>query len=669
MSAAWDALVLQHSARWIVTLDQTAREELHGWTADGAAYWVTLAPYTHPATLPKAGGGTWLSRGLYRIVTGASEGTTTGTTALTVKTNKADVQANAGSCWYDEANEKLYVRTSGSVHPDTLSAMYADFTLRFATESVNVAGEVPYRGLLDGSSLPAVFAERPNLLLATVVSTEGDVSFSNGDGLFDYLAERYVWEQGTATLKIGGAGFALSDYITLAVSQVSRPMTSGDLSAKLQLSARANALGSILQRTYRDSDNYGYSGPLEPAFNYLYSYYMPLFWGRVYNVPLTQYASEVVGQSKFFACDRFMKRPTVSAVYAVEKATGVRTILTEFTDYYNAPFVPDEWRIDIVTSAWSPDTYTFTADLDYRAGASMTYPQAGAILQDALELLGFMTAQINSTTFDAADALAPALLGVYIPGGPSSVIGDRVTGSDLATLLARSTLGDLQFDTDGRARLDPWDPSFDLDTVLTLHEPDILSWRPVETVTAHPTAKVQVFYKKEIGLGPDGVDRFAESVQDSSGEAAARLKKGETESVETALVDDADATPHAARLRLINDRQPLEWSLKTGAKLMDRRVGDKVRVVRPRGETLSGSFDRVLEIVKLTKQLATMECEATLGNMRGLGERVKRAAPSGGAAWSSATSDERRAYAYACDPTTGCVDTADPTTFQQAVSW
>jgi protein involved in polysaccharide export with SLBB domain len=154
----------------------------------------------------------------------------------------------------------------------------------------------------------------------------------------------------------------------------------------------------------------------------------------------------------------------------------------------------------------------------------------------------------------------------------------------------------------------------------------------------------------------------------SLGEARYRLDAETTEPIETCLADEADAFVLAHRLQLIGSNLPIEIEIEDGPLLLTYSPGDKIRIQRDRGPSLTGSFDQPMEIERISKSIADVAVQATVSNMRGLGPVVKRAAPDGTPDWASASDDDTMQYAYATDDN-GFVVTGDGTTFRQAVPW
>lgn len=637
-SAAYLALLDQANANWKMLALITVREGLKGWTSAGSgAYSIAWDPYTHPTALRS-------DRGLYRQLLAVYENGT----ALTLRASLAAVQANPGSYYYDEATETLYVETSGSVSPDTLALLQTVFFVRVATEPVHFSGIPPFDAQIDEQAAPSIRMERPELLRGIIAFPSGDLSLQNADGFWDYPAAKWLWPNGTIEFKLGGEDLGYSDYETVAVMQIAREPSAGDVVATFQLRARSNATDrafpqSLLQNLY------GYAAGL--------GRYMPMFWGSVVDAPCQR--SHQTSGARVFWCvvDGILMNTgplTVSNVYKVERGTGIRTALVDGVDYWPIPSGSLRHGIEVDIAI---DAETYDVIGTFERGAPNT---CGAVAKNILELCGVPSALIDTSSFTQADADNPAPLGLYVSGG--SDVEVFTTGTELLNILERSCLLSVFIAPTGLWTARVWDPSFDWSALLRRTDADLFSCRHEPDVTKAASANISVRFGKSQYAGTWQVQTTTRD------EARYRLDADTTEPIETCLANDADAAVLANRLQLVGSNLPIEIAIEDGPQLLTYSPGDKVRVQRDRGPSLTGLFDQPMEIESISKSIADVAVRATVSNMRGLGPIVKRAAPDAAPAWASATGDDKMAYAYATDDN-GFVVTGDGTTYRQALPW
>jgi len=637
--ATW--LAAQATSR-IVLVELEPSEALIGWASEGSgAYSVAWSPYTHQQTAAPV-------LGVYREFVEAREDGT----ALTARASVAAVKANAGSYWYDEATTTLYVKTSGGVNPDTLALVEAVFRVRVSSEPVNFSGQPPYDAQIDGSQLPSLEVERATPLVGISTLTSGSLSLVNANGFWDIPSVAWLWTNRKATIRIGGGAMTYSDFQKVAVLQIARPPAAKNDVCVFQLRARANALTrSFPQHTY--ADGYGFVSSDSP----LHGQYMPMWWGTVYDAPLTPLTSigltGFAGKTRCNAIDPAIATASTGITFleirAYPKAGGAAVVVTNYLYGLGNEFVD-------LDAALSEDDYDFRADMALAVVLTDTarYRTYGQIAPQVLGFCGIPSTEIDAAAFAALDVDAPQPLGIYVPGGATSDPAVLVQGADLLDRLGRSVLASLMLGTDGLWTARVFDPSFDFLNLTTLDETSLFSFAPVDAIGDPQISEARVTYRPRIGAGT------AAELTRSSTRAQAALNGANSLPVDTALVDDADAAVLAARLVQIGQAQPLELAALTPPDLMAALPGDKYRLRRTRGPSLTGVLDLVVEVVSISKRLSDMTVDVVLGNQQGLGETIKRVAPNGTPVYGSATSDQRRAYAFA-----GTLVNNQP----QAVAW
>lgn len=139
--------------------------------------------------------------------------------ALTQRSSIATVQANPGSFWHDTSAGKLYVSMSDSGTPAD-NIVVGDFTLYWSGGHPRRGGAVVFNGNvyyphLDAESLPRVKMQTADPYFGTAITSAGTISLMNDGGGFDVLAVRYVWQDRSITIKLGGDDLPYSEYATI----------------------------------------------------------------------------------------------------------------------------------------------------------------------------------------------------------------------------------------------------------------------------------------------------------------------------------------------------------------------------------------------------------------------------------------------------------------------
>jgi hypothetical protein len=653
----YDEWIDEPSAQRVILADVQAAQPLRGWTFDSATavYRLAYDPFSHPTTVRT-------DRGLYRGLDAVWENGV----ALTVRASLALVQANASSYFFDEPNQTLYVRTSGSVNPDTVASILAIFHVCVATEPVHFAGQRPYDAQLSADDLPSLLTEQADPLLGVNVYPSGSLSLANADGFWDTLTAQsfsgttgWLFENFTVTFRIGGDALAFSDYQALPPMQIARPPAASVDTCVFQLRSLSNALGTAFpQHTWDQWD------PTSAQAQNIQGQYMPMLFGYGFDLPMTyQNSGGSFGfENTYLSVDPILlatKGMIITVVYARPMGGGARQVVPT-TDYNPSPFSS---RVDIDETNWPHADWTFSCD-GYTADSFSTFlpvwTTAGAMLTEILALSGIPAAQINTSALTALDTSRPQRLGIYVPGGAD--VSSFTSAQDLINLIERSLRISIQASQSFTYDVSVWDPSFDLADTTVLDETEILSLSVDDQVSEPRASSVTVRYAHNITQ-----DNWLTATS-SSTEAAVTLGTANSLTIDTCLVDAHDAAVAADRA-LITARLPtLKLDITTGPRLFTAIAWQKFRVSMSRGPSTSAAFDQVLEVLTLNKRLADFTVDATLGNMRGLGESARVVGPAGGAAWASASADARRQYAFVTSSPLKRADPSDPASFRPGVA-
>ena len=671
-AAAYLALLPKSAVQWDVLVEIVIRMELRGdWTSEGSGdYSRDFSLYTHPATER-------LDLGLYKGL----DFVYADTTALTSRASVAAVKAAAEGYFYDAAAGKLHIKITGGNSPDLTALVTAWGTIRLATSPIHFSDQPPYDAQLTGEQLPTLRQDRPDLLRGISTFPDGNLTIQNADGFWDYLAgPLFHWINNAVTFRLMGDGLLYGETETFGVMQIAKPPTPGTDTCVIQLRSRSNALARTFpQHTFADWDLAVFHD------SDIGGHYMPNAWGYVYDAPLYSYipnGGSFGFENRYLTVDPLqwsggVGTVVVSALYAYPIGGGARQTVPT-TDYLY-PLANAEVWID--ETNWPHASYDFTADFYTATNIADLTPiwhtcgaAAKAIISGsgAVTGAGVPAAEVDAASFAQADSDNPATIGVYAPGGPFTSVA--VTAADLIDSPARpsitkSTFCQVYIGPTGLWKAQVWDPSFAaIDTLTKLTETDLFAFDPVPVVTEGLVPTVVVGYVQQQMRGT------STTTSATSTKASVALDSSEAERVETCLKDSLDAERHAARLQMVSSNPVQQYRIVTGPVLMNASVGDKVRLVRTRGPAAptafgEDDFDVVVEIESITKRLADMQVECIVGNMRGLGESIRRVAPDGTADWASASVTERRSYAYAHDDATERVDTADPKTYRWSLTW
>jgi hypothetical protein len=604
-SSAYKAWVDAQSASRIVVIEFQPAEALTTWAATGGAtpniYETAFSIFAETDRIPG---------GIYRRLDSVEENGD----PLTVRASLALVNSNAGSWRYE--NGKIYVRTTGSVNPTTVSSITAVFTIFVGTESFDIVGGELYEGRI-AAQLPQIEATVDTLYGAKILAS-GDVSLPNGDGLFDRLSKKWAWHGRYASIFLGGRELAFGDFEPVARMVVDQVLPN-DQECRIVLQDEQDVLESFLPtRTFTREEN-------PNAGDDTIGTYVPLLYGEVLGIS-PPCIDRTPGATVFLAGD-----PTVQTLTAVWNVRAIENGLTvglslgdDYTVNLSACTVTVT-RVDLV------DTTLF---IDARGPASVA--TMADLLRELLLVLGTPAADIDTATFTAAGVIYPEPFGLWIQNGqPASDYVTRIEASMIAALVRnREGLWTLLLDDVGASVADL--PQF--------FDEDFKTWAPNNGGEAQVSeVRVRFDYR------PAGDTTSEASASD--GPTRYTQKAPQSWSLTSVLRHRGDALRLAQQylVRLKNRPIHIDFS-ETGLTMMTSTAFTAVRVTRERAPSTTGAYDdRVMFIGRLAKLLSPPQADGTLIDRPDVAEMYGRAkdwASDSIPSWGSSSGAERLQYAY-----------------------
>lgn len=639
MTVAYDAFIASHTQAAVVLAEVQPMERLGAWTAAGGGLTNTwYAAYSTQALTA------FVSGGIYRRLDAVKQNAT----ALTSRASAALVDANPGSYFHELASNRIYVHTTGSVHPDTVALVGAWFTLFFSTVAVSFSDQPGYWPILT-DPLPAFVAEKPDPLFGASVSEDGALTLLNGDGLFDEASRRWDWRNKTVTLKHGGTSLAYSDFATVATSRINSIQVDDDV-AILRLETQSGQLSRQLPPRIVSE---AFSGEVteEAAMGMP----LPLLFGDMADVPLILIqrntgVSDVYGAIE--TSDLSLSEPIFGTIYAIERATGTRTTLVETTDYVAGPlgFI----TIEVTNSDYFHETHDLRADIVL---PNLSGRKLGEAVKRILLLCGERTVNIDEGALAALDNAAVHYVPIL-----SRYVKDPVSALDLIRELEQSRLAQVYITTAGLWSCRILDPSLP-STVTSLVDADFAEWSvqdsgPVEFATVLNEVRVRYSHNPS--------DDSWQEVSNSDSTTQYANETSDSHRITSWLTTEADARVLAQRTRFLRSTIPavIEFE-ERGASLLGASVGDMVRVTRARAPNArTGTYDaHLLQLTAITKDLSGPTVSGTVNDFDGQADRIFRLAPSGSTlAWSTATAEEKALYGFLSDSSFDYLDGNDPVT-------
>jgi len=550
---------------------------------------------------------------------------------LAAKNSVSEVQATAGSWFYDFYKRKIYVHCFDNDDLSNSSTTVVILVLcwkNFSTDNVIFKGR-PYKALVRQDSLPS-------LDLAVDDIVEGSYKFSFGsfrminDGWFDKASEEYVWLNRKVVMRIGGEALPYEEYQLFFVGRVSDFYVSDE---EVIFTVKDIRVGTYAQI---------------PVDHYWLSNYpnMPeefdgrpiaLFYGEKENVvPVCidaddQYTSVATGNNKgdtTFVVQGAIKvgtpasgrivvvgAPTEAYSYSswsgstFNLAAGV-TLQRDYTDLCKVYVVgTNRWKfagrkikeaqVKKNGKALNPAT-DYTMDLntaefvlkvsfDALSGDYLTIDGGGFvdesnnlivkgadIAKDILKTeLGYIDDDLDLPSFEATNSVRTAPLAIFLDTDESSREVLQTIGRSIVAFFSPTEGGKLSFEA--------YEPTVPLGT-LELFDPDYKDWK-VKKDDSFVRDKVRVLYDRDPKSGSYKV------VERNNYEVLYKYGVRDTLALKTYLKNKADAENICEGLRDMVSTPITIAETSVGIKGFGLFPTRKVKMTRERGADISGQFD------------------------------------------------------------------------------
>jgi hypothetical protein len=640
----------------VVLCELEPTRTLTGFALVGGSY-----PTTYGVACPRQVLADVVPGGLYAPVIAVWEDAT----ALAAAADLAAVEATAGSYWWDEANEVLYVHTAGGTDPADATLMQVGVRLHLANAPIVLeqtpgtpATAVYYLPWLT-NELPRIQRRVEDLLSGSMVVPGGSVSFVNGHGAwFSLVAPDGVWNWKNKTVRfvIGGSydGQALTraQYQTVATMLV-EDVAATELACTFSLQPRQRFAEIEVPVTPYFEDDYPNLGDGVRGTRKWIGY------GRAIIPPdLTDTSSHGVYT---IADSAFQTLFALHAVWAVEKSTGARTLLTEGVHYSKDLTA---CTVTVTSGTYAHANYSLAVDVTGKPDGAGSYLRTyGPIVADLLEtFLGVDAADRDSAAFVTAAAEADAEIALWIKA-PRSLASILTTSEPELGSLGRSVMGAVQQTVGGLWTVRIWNPHVDAITT---------SLRQADFARFAPTPKLKTTYSSvRVHYGYDHTRQQWSVVEVTDPVTQYRTASRDRLDIFTFLVAGASATTIAQRYLLLAGAVTVEAEFsERGARLAALEAGDKAFISYAPAPTVAGVYESApFEILASELTLAPrLNVTGRLGNLRGLGGRVGRWMDSSAPDYSTATESERLASGFWCD-TAGLADSGDPASAGRSLWW
>jgi len=594
-------------------------------------------------------------RKLYRDLTRILENGT----AYSKQTSIANVDANAGSYYFDEAASKIYVRCSDSGTADRASIWIVPYFKIYLASGLGKDGRgkifngIYYEPIFAADQLAAITNEQTDFLAGGGLSFGGlELKVANPLRFFDKLWSAWSWKNAAVWLYHGGEDLPLTEYALIYAGTIREeawlgPAVTFDTANYLELLKRNVPVNPCFGAAVRQED---LGKPL------------PLLFGEVFGIsPLCTKTTPTNATEWTIADPAFQTLKQVVAVYDAGTVVSAGSYTVDLT---NCKITFSSYTPTGTVSVWAKGAKI--SDIPGESSTDLLENAADVVRFFLKRILGLGDSQINTAAFTAAKA---ALADLPV----CKLVRFRRNLATYITELERSTLSVLYQDNDGKIGLAVFDPFFV--PVDTIADEELAVFKQTS-----PAAKlysgVKVYYnprpfdRPESG-GVEGEDDAFDVVEGLN--TGSRYLDGSAATFRRIISWLKTATAAAAlrdRVLFLTNQAPIELGLEvTGGKLFRRRPGDLLAITRTKAPSSSGRMEaQIFQILSIEKRLAENRVTLKLDNLKGTAYRVGMWCIDAAPDWASASEQQRLEQGFWTNDD-GLVVPGDWTTAEKSVWW
>lgn len=594
-------------------------------------------------------------RKIYRDLTRILENGTT----YAEQTSIANVDANAGSYYFDEAASKIYVRCSDSGAADRASIWIVPYFKIYLASGIGKDGRgkifngIYYEPIFSADQLAAITNEQTDFLAGGGLSFGGlELKVANPLRFFDKLWSAWSWKNAAVWLYHGGEDLPLTEYALIYAGTIREeawlgPAVTFDTANYLELLKRNVPVNPCFGSAVRQED---LGKPL------------PLLFGEVFGIsPLCTNTAPANATEWTIADPAFQ---TLKQVVAVYDAGAVVSAGSYTVDLTNCKITFSSYTPTGEVTVWAKGAKI--SDIPGESSTDLLENAADVVRFFLKRILGLGDSQINTAAFTAAKA---ALADLPV----CKLVRFRRNLATYITELERSTLSVLYQDNDGKIGLAAFDPFFSAaDTLANEELGDYKQTSPADKLYAG----VKVYYnprpfdRPESG-GVEGEDDSFDVVEGMN--SSARYLDAATTAyrrIPSWLRTQTAAVTLRDRVLFLTNRAPIELAIDvSGGKLFRRRPGDVLLISRAKAPSSTGKLEsQAFQILSIEKRLAENRVMLKLDNLNGTAYLVGMWCADGAPAWASASEQQRLEQGFWTDDD-GLVVPGDWTTADKSAWW
>ncbi len=564
---------------------------------------------------------------------------------LLAKTSIATVEATAGTYWHDTANGLLYIHPPDDGSPNHHTVIVF-FWVYFATKGIILNSQY-YEPYIAEKGIPAISQETQSIHWGASQISAAAVILVNNRGFFDQIARRWIWNNKDIKLLLGGDSLAYAEYTLIFAGRImqaafTKAEFSLDIESKSFALLRSLPINNFWKSTWANLDPAAEGKPI------------PYYWGSysATQAPIVTCINTAYdpNNSQWKICDcAYHAIKDITQVYINHSAgAGWETIAHANEDLANATFT-----IGVIPV--SGTTQVKVAFEGYHSGGVLI-EGAPEIAEDLLlNQCGYAAADLLASSFTASKATSACALNAAVEAVTQALtVIETICQSDLAF-----------FDEDGAGllRYRTWEPLVS-GTLPVLAKEDILE--PPEILDDSS----QLYSAVKVGYSWQGATKELLYTSASNDESRYKYNRNDFLMINTYLRSKTDADELAGRLNWITRSPSPVISLSLKAEIINKNLGDKVKVTLARApySTAGGYVEREFEIISKDVSCFPLLVKLRARDAMDFGADVGFWMAVTAPAWAAATAAERENSGFWADAN-GLIDPADAASKNKSLWW
>lgn len=510
----------------------------------------------------------------------------------------------------------------------------------------------------------------------------GSLKIMNGDGVFDKLFARFIWNNGDVTIRFGGVGLTFSQFQTVGSYKIEGDPKFDFNAIEFQIRDEQKLTEQFMPTDRFTLEEFPHIDPAaigKPK---------PILFGKKLNITPIGVADTRAGVLASFPeqTDLHIYMVSDGAFGGVYSFDEVRIVDENDKVVATIPVSNGDWIQTTPADGTFAIMPKWEYGFDFGGAKGFLHPPTSknvrvdatgvpAIINNPLidpdpdidwetstdylkyygEIVGFIYTQIlgldpakfNGSAARAVDAEFPYKQGLWIKESKQAKVYIRQFETGLLARTIRTL--------DGSIKPTAFSPVTDFSNLTQLIDVDIVEFNPSQQLESGKIfSHIDVLYDSDPSTGETQlVQAFEDRTRYLYLDGTA-----ETRTLETALTEETDALDLAQRVRLISRLPTLRVTIpETGLSMMDANLVDRVQVTVARGPDASGAWTKkLMEIDTIERYFAPVpKVVLTLNDLLGIGSTVSRWVEADHPTWLSSTSEQRARAGYFSDAN-GLVD-------------